>query len=490
MIKLGWVARLQFAPALLAMSLTSVIVILIITLLLGRLYCSTVCPMGIMLDVAAATHPRRQYHYSPPRNKVRLTVLLLTVAATAAGSSLILALFEPYGSFSRIATWLLRPLIDSGQLDVALGAALPATLLALITFIGVAIWARARGRAYCNTICPVGTLLGIAAKNSLMHIDIDTDRCINCRRCEHVCKSSCIDLNDHVADMSRCVVCFNCIDVCPNDAIHYTHKRHRLSIPLMMKVSGTSPAATASAPATGTPVPDAPVTASPIAGRADSRVSLSSPEDMTADADDGKDNMADVAETVKISRRRFLTVSALAAALPAVNAVEKRVPGTHRTATPARPVPPPGIRSVDSLLRKCVGCGRCISACPAKVLRPSVSEYGLLHPLVPMMDYDSSYCIFECNDCTHVCPTGALSPMTLQEKQNTAIGLASVDPDLCVGCGRCAANCPKETITMTTLPGHKRRTAIVDHSSCIGCGACQNVCPVDPKAIVVNGLRR
>lgn len=150
----------------------------------------------------------------------------------------------------------------------------------------------------------------------------------------------------------------------------------------------------------------------------------------------------------------------------------------------------PGTKSVDSLLRRCVGCGACVSVCPAKVLRPSVSDYGLLHPLVPMMDYDSAYCLYDCNECTRVCPTGALVPLTLAEKQNTAIGLATVDPDLCVGCGRCAAKCPRSTIAMKTIAGRDRRVAIVDHSACIGCGVCQNVCPVSPKAVIVNGLRR
>ena len=73
---------------------------------------------------------------------------------------------------------------------------------------------------------------------SILQMDIDTDLCINCRKCEDVCKGQCIDLTDHVVDGSRCVNCFDCVDICPNRAIRYTTRRHRLSTPLMQRVSG------------------------------------------------------------------------------------------------------------------------------------------------------------------------------------------------------------------------------------------------------------
>ncbi len=510
MIELGWIAKLQFAPALLSMSMISVVIILLLTLLFGRIYCSMICPMGIMLDLAAATNRRRHYRYSPAHNKIRLSLLILVVLATLAGTSLLLALVEPYGSFSRIITWLLRPLILSGQYTVALKAALPATLLALLTFVVLALWARKKGRIYCNTVCPVGTLLGMVSKNALMHIDINTDLCVNCRKCEQVCKSSCIDLNDHVADMSRCVVCFNCIDACSNNAIKYTHRNHRLSTPLMMKVPGISTATTASANA-----PTA-ITADPLSTKltnsvltpatdsvfdnktTDKPVISSSPKPNAASIDFSTATVANninqsstSASGMKLSRRQFLTLSSLAIALPAISAIEKKLPTqSSAPSSPCRPVSPPGVKTIDSLLRLCVGCGACISACRSKVLRPAVNEYGMLHPLVPVMDFDNSSCLFDCNDCTQVCPTGALRPISIQEKQNTAIGLATLDADLCVGCGRCARQCPKSAIEMKNLPGRERRIAIIDQSKCIGCGVCQNVCPVTPKAITVHGLRR
>lgn len=223
-----------------------------------------------------------------------------------------------------IATWVFRPLIDSRQCSLAFSAALPASLLAIATLVVLGLWARAKGRRYCNTVCPVGTLLGMVSSNSLMHIDINTDRCVNCRKCEHVCKSSCIDLNDHVADMSRCVVCFNCIDACEHDAIHYTRRRHRLSIPLMMRVPGTSAAATASSPSANAAASGHVASASEIQAPAENILLT------------GADRAA---EPTKVSRRRFLTVSAIVATLPAVNAVERHLPSEgHGSAV--RPVPP------------------------------------------------------------------------------------------------------------------------------------------------------
>lgn len=149
---------------------------------------------------------------------------------------------EPFGLYAKIVQTLTHP---------RLAASTAVTLTAAIAIIWTA-WRR--GRIFCNTLCPVGTILGCVSRNSAMRIDIDTDRCIQCRRCEHVCKAECIDMQSHVVDMSRCVVCFDCLPVCPNDAIRYTTERHQLAIPMMQKISRTIAGAgsvSTSAPARG-----------------------------------------------------------------------------------------------------------------------------------------------------------------------------------------------------------------------------------------------
>lgn len=221
-------SRLQLVPAALAMSFSILVFWLAVTLIFGRIYCSTLCPLGALIDLFARSRGKsRAYHYSKPREWLRtlsLGLFLILLVSRAVPSEWI----EPYGLYSEIVTRLFSPRLSL------------ACLLAVIVVAAVAVSAWRRGRWICNNLCPVGTALGIVAQKSAMHIDIDTDRCIQCRKCEHACKSECIDMQSHVIDMSRCVVCFDCLPVCPNEAISYTLGRHTLSIPMMQQLN-TSP---------------------------------------------------------------------------------------------------------------------------------------------------------------------------------------------------------------------------------------------------------
>lgn len=441
--------------------MATVAVTVVATLFFGRIYCSTVCPLGYIQDIAAKCRRasrknalRNAYRFRRPHTRLRIATLIAAIGATLAGTSVITALIDPYGAFGRIVTYIFRPLINSGGYNLSVAGFALGMAIAAATLIAVSILAARRGRLWCNTLCPVGTLLGGVSRYSLMHFDINTDRCTNCRRCEHACKSSCINLDDHTVDMSRCVVCFDCTAACRDNAITYTSNRHRLSIPMLIPVNPET-AATAEA---------------------------SAPEN--ASAVERPDSSAP-----KLSRRRFLAFSAIAAATPALAALSKATTTDALPAAP-RPVAPPGAASTHGFLTRCTACGACIDVCPQKVIRPALTQWGLLHPMVPQLDFDASYCEYDCNRCSNVCPTGALKPLTLQQKQNTPIGLATVAADLCVGCGKCSRACPKEAIEMIHPEGRQRRLAIVEHARCIGCGACQHVCPVHPKAIIVNGLKK
>lgn len=221
----NFMARLQIVPAALIMSLSILIFWLAVTLIFGRIYCSTMCPLGALIDLFSRTRGRnRQYHYSKPREWLRtlsLGLFLILLVSRIVPRAWI----EPYGYYAEIVTHVFSPRLSL------------ACLIAVVAVVPVALTAWRRGRWICNNICPVGTALGVVAQKSAMHIDIDTDRCIQCRKCEHACKSECIDLQSHVIDMSRCVVCFDCLPVCPNEAISYTAGRHTLSIPMMQKLN-------------------------------------------------------------------------------------------------------------------------------------------------------------------------------------------------------------------------------------------------------------
>lgn len=220
-----WFAGLQLVPAALALSLPVLAFWLAVTLMFGRIYCSTVCPLGALIDLGARFRPiRKVYRYTKPLNIVRLCFFIIALFALLLLTPPVRALFEPYGLYAALAS------------NIADGKALLATCLSAGAVGVLTAMAYRRGRLFCNTLCPLAAPLGFVGRNAAFHIDINTDLCIQCRKCVDVCKAECINLDDHVADMSRCVVCFNCLPVCPNEAIAYTLSRHALSTPLMQKI--------------------------------------------------------------------------------------------------------------------------------------------------------------------------------------------------------------------------------------------------------------
>ena len=96
--------------------------------------------------------------------------------------------------------------------------------ISLATLLLVAWLAATRGRLYCNTICPVGALLGLFAKISFLRIGIDPGACKGCNLCEGVCKAGCIDSRKKTVDSSRCVSCYNCLAVCPRDGLRFENQ--------------------------------------------------------------------------------------------------------------------------------------------------------------------------------------------------------------------------------------------------------------------------
>lgn len=265
-----WLEHLQIGPAVMAMTLSVFMGWLAVTLAFGRIYCSSLCPMGTLMDISARTRRTLQgkrckpYRYTPASNAIRYGMLIVAVLAMMGLMPALASVLDPAGAFSRVCTDMFRPLLSYAfTLLEPLGVTAPAAVASITTgvtasiiatfifMITVAVSARS-GRTLCNTLCPVGTTLGFVSRYAIYQIDIDTDKCIQCRRCVDVCKSRCIDLTDHVVDGSRCVVCFNCIGVCPNDAIHYTTNRHRLATPLMQptKLTGQSSSSITETPPT------------------------------------------------------------------------------------------------------------------------------------------------------------------------------------------------------------------------------------------------
>lgn len=459
---LGWLAKIQFLPALLAMNVGVVAALVILTLIFGRLYCSVICPLGIFQDGIARLGRsrllgrRNRYSYSGEKRTLRLVMLAVMVVAIIAGISSIVALLAPYSAYGRMVQTLLAPVWawcnnllaawseHAGnyafyRTDVWLKAT-STLVVAVVTLVALGIPAWRNGRTYCNTICPVGTVLGYLSRFSIFAPVIDTSKCINCGLCGRNCKAACIDTKAHRIDYSRCVACMDCIDSCHNGAISYTRRRK------------------------------------------------SAPEPVAENPGQGN------------GRRDFMTVAGMMAAGTALKAAEKTVDGGLAAITdkkiPARKnhIVPPGALSADNLASHCTACQLCVAVCPNGVLRPSDNIERLMQP---ESSYERGYCRPECNKCSSVCPTGAIRPISLADKSATQIGHAVWVKKNCivltdgVSCGNCARHCPTGAIKMVALrpdDPESPRIPAVDTERCIGCGACENLCPARPfSAIYVEG---
>ncbi len=438
-LKLSFLAKWQFLPAVLAVNVVVIAVLVVVTLLFGRIYCSVICPLGILQDIIGRLGrigKKNKMRYSPSKEKkVRYIVWVVFVAMLIAGLNYLVVLLDPYGLFGKMVA-------SAGGKFV--GWLVPA--VAAVAFVVIAVLAWKNGRTWCNTICPVGTTLGFFSRFAIFRPVINADACKSCHVCEKKCKAACINIAEHKIDYSRCVDCFDCIDSCKFGALKYK-----------------------------------------IAGRTGN--------DVKKAAEDAKEAGNDA------GRRAFLASSAMIATAATVGAQTKKLDGglaaIEDKKIPERTVPltPFGSESVKDFYKKCVACQLCVSACPNNVLRPSTDLDRLMQP---EMSYEKGYCRPECTECSQVCPAGAILPLTPEEKTQFHIGVASVERSLCVAedgisCGNCARHCPVGAILMVPKDESDDNSPyipVVDEAKCIGCGACENLCPSRPfSAITVNGLR-
>ena len=450
---LGWLAKIQFLPAVMALNVIVVVALVVLTLIFGRIYCSVICPLGILQDLLARLRRKKnKYSYSKEVRWLRYPVLAVFVLAGVTGIGSLFQLLAPYSAFGRIATMIFQPIWKACNNLLAMAAermdsyafygvdtwmrSLPVLVIAVVTLVVLFILAWRGGRTYCNTICPVGTILSFFARFSWLKIRFDVDKCKNCSLCSKNCKAACIDFKTHTVDYSRCVACGNCIDSCKFGALKYSSR--------------------ASQP--GSPSP------------------------------------------VDSSKRSFLLASAMLATGAMAQKKEKLMDGglaeIEDKVAPARqtPLTPPGSLSFQNLSTHCTGCQLCVSECPNQVLRPSSD---LMHLMQPTMSYEHGYCRPECTRCSEVCPAGAIIKIDKPEKSSIQIGHAVWIKKNCVvltdevECGNCARHCPSGAIAMVPSDPEDEnspKVPAINEAACIGCGACEYVCPSRPfSAIYVEG---
>ena len=454
----GFLPKYQLIPALLALNTVAIIILAVLTLIFGRVYCSVLCPLGIFQDIVNrlrhAFSPKRKrrpglFRYIPEHKGLRYGFLIGFIVLFGAGLFALLpqsaaGLLDPYSIYGRAVGQFAVPLWRTGADAVASVAADHGTylldrtpaqaafvwiiaLIAALELIAVIIFAWRSGRGYCNTICPVGTFLGLISRFSLFKPVINLEKCNSCGSCGRHCKASCINTKAHEIDYSRCVVCMDCINNCSQGAISYSLRRRSKTIP-------------------------------------------------ATDA----------------GRRNFMVGAAMAAGAGVALAADKTTDGglaplkekkRHKSIEGTVPA---GAISLRHLRSHCTACQLCISACPSGVLKPSLSLSTFMQP---EMTFTDGFCRPECTACADICPAGAILPIDKAEKSSTKIGTANVDASLCISaaygqtCGNCARHCPVHAIRLVkNEQGHMRPT--VDESRCIGCGACEYHCPVGTAGMI------
>ena len=435
---LGWTARIQFLPALLALNVVVIVALVLLTLIFGRIYCSVICPLGIFQDIVSwihGKHRKNRFTASPEKRWLRYGVLVVFIAAFIAGVHALVALLAPYSSYGRMVTNLLLPVYQWGNnllaslaermdsyafysVDVWMKS-LPTFLVALATFIIIVVLAWRGGRTYCNTICPVGTILAQLARFSWLKVYFDADKCKSCSLCTKNCKASCIDFKTHKVDYTRCVTCGNCIEKCNFGALHYGH-------PKAMQQQAVKPA-------------------------------------------DGEQNAPDN------TRRAFLLGTAIVGADIALAQAAKKVDGglaIIEDKVPAKRtthITPPGSVSAKHFAQHCTACQLCVAKCPNGVLRPSNDPSRFMQPELSFERGASVWvkanCVVlndgvNCGNCARHCPTGAIMMVPSNADDDTSPMVPAVNSAMCIGCGTCEYVCPARPFSAIFVEGHETHNEI------------------------------
>ncbi|WP_022667815.1 4Fe-4S binding protein [Desulfospira joergensenii] len=467
----------QFIPSLLKFftpagtGAAGFILVILLTGIAGRIYCSFLCPLGGIQDVILRFRfwkKKKKMRFSSPWNRVRYSILFLTLASLLlvlvfSGSMVMINILDPYSNFGRIMAVLARPVAGLGNnglakvlsladlywiMPVSIPVPNPGVISAVLVFVLIlAVLVIRQGRIFCNTLCPVGIFLGWISRFSLLKLVMDPDSCTGCGKCERVCRAGCMDPKNKQLDFQRCVSCFDCLEVCPEGSVSFQGPGKKKGTCLPLKSNGS--------------------------GSGTESESVTNP-----------------------GRRAFMALCALGiagfhriveAAVKPVVYVKNKIPVKRK-----HPVLPPGALSLDHFTSRCTACHLCVTVCPGHVIQPELGGFGTRGILMPRMNNAKGYCNFKCTRCGEVCPTGAVLALEREAKQQVQIGKVVFIRENCIvvtqktECGACSEHCPTKAVTMEKEGG--LRVPKVHPDICVGCGACEHTCPALPhKSIYVEG---
>ncbi len=451
------------------------LVVVALTLFLGRFFCGWVCPLGITLDVTDRVFNRGKNNSRSLRGKkwnfkpYKYIVLIISIVVALAGVHVagiidpLSLVFRTYGtviypyfdsSIKLIFTLLYKvPLVNSVSEPVY--ELLKSHLLDYrnIMFLGhlkifffflliIALSSFAR-RFWCQSLCPLGASLSLFSRFAPFRRVVDTDKCTNCLRCERACRMNAIHNSGENTYEGECIKCFECLPSCEYDAISFGFEN-------------------------------------PLAGPGKG--------EETVKKGRGK------AEDVDISRRGLIYgLVSSAVAVP----VLKRKPGYEKDHTYL--IRPPGALPEEDFIDHCIRCGECMKVCPTNALHPTIFEAGLEAVFTPRLIPKLGYCEKNCILCSQICPTDAIKELKISDKETTIFGTAYFNKDLCIpwsehiNCIVCEEVCPTQTkairfMDKTVLNKEGKRVRVklpyVIEKLCIGCGICENKCPVPGSSAI------
>ncbi len=458
--------------------------LLLIALVLGRVFCGFVCPMGATLDFS---HFLSKFGQSKKKRKTKAKAETFTLPAkTKYGKYLFLAallgcaligvnavfLGSPLSLITRFYGLFVYPLflwIGQGVLSllqmvdwgIFAYASLPQmrfrTVFAIVVFFALLfVLEKYKPRFWCRYVCPAGALLALFSVKPLVRRRVV--RCTQCGTCAKICPMGCIAGNGSLASHRECINCGNCADVCPVKGLVFLPKKNTKEV-----------------------VYDAP----PIGQQKGQ-------------------HKGEVAVLPALpSRRAFLGATAcgvLAGSTSLLSLSSVQLGKKEGELWNAGLVRPPAAVAEPDFLRLCVRCGLCMKACPRNALQPAWLEAGLAGMLSPVFVARRGPCEPDCHVCGQVCPTEAIASLPLEEKKWAKIGTAVVQKSRCIAweqgksCVVCQEVCPYGAVRLVQNPEKPSLSSappvpVVNVSRCYGCGYCEYHCPVRLPAILVEPLQ-
>jgi len=431
-------------------------VTLLVSLLLGRVFCGWVCPLGAIFDAYGWVLKRLRVRFEGPSPKwFRLKYYLffaIAITALIGGVSPLMGL-DPIVIITRVAATVVNPFLQHKNdilwsVDHATGNfGHFIDIATLILFIAIMAGTTKVSRIWCRTACPLGAYLALLSRNSVLRRD--TKGCVHCNICSNHCPTGAISFeNPEVYNESECIKCFACSQECPVDANFFTLK---------------------------SPFPAASYSQYPVS----------------------------------LERRTLLGTAAFT--ILAAPGLRLAAGESNSEKTLIRP---PMSREERDFLSSCIRCCECVKACPTGVLKAAGTEHGLRAFWSPVLNPIEGYCLYErvdkttgevaqeaCSACSQACPTDAIMKYPLDKKAKYKLGTALLESDLCVSytenkfCSECIRVCPTDAIEFSTdwepeaglygsqgadYPAPKGRVPTrpiaVNVERCVGCGACTYMC--------------